>query len=552
MLRFRPNSKRLRKLADSVTDLYVFKHNSAIGEAILSDDDNEFLINLKRRYKMISPEQADPRATYCYAHVHGNEGVRCSMYGDCPICTQWDAYKQQQMEKHLWMFFLLKVLLYAFVVGVPLQVFAPQRGVVVTYFLAGTISFLYVALHEAHERETTALKTQFAELNKKIDFIAKNTCKIVGQSDCVAENACRAVQSVEPQPESHYAVGPPPENHEANRLEEALKKKASELPPRYMAQDAYTLAELERLYRRTDTRGKIRLFKSLYRQGIFPSYTIALDAATSGDASLREWMARYSTCLDYSGKKLPNGDSGCDLEDVLRNDEDVFVRAALCENPETLGLLSIGREFEQKLLACTHLERLGLVRNERLKLIDVMSVFDSEDQTLQIPLSERTELAVACATNWSVVQDSRRIKGMDFSDGCSWYETCKASRTIWQTAAKWPNDSRAPYFVFAFIDAEDKTKAEIFLTCNRDTRLAIMESCTPDDRKTLHLGRNDEDDTIRFIAYARSKQLEKGEMEDILAREKVEVALSALLENPWLGSLAQETRERLSQKQSVS
>jgi hypothetical protein len=74
-------------------------------------------------------------------------------------------------------------------------------------------------------------------------------------------------------------------------------------------------------------------------------------------------------------------------------------------------------------------------------------------------------------------------------------------------------------------------------------RVTILESCLPEDKETLRLGRGDTDWTARYIAYGRSRYMDRQEIEDVLRREKDKVAIGALLENPWQGSIARELHD---------
>src|SRR5205809_6954258 len=103
---------------------------------------------------------------------------------------------------------------------------------------------------------------------------------------------------------------------------------------RYQIIDAYTLEELRREYQASDTKGRVRLLRKLYKDRI-PPYKIVLMAVEDQNVEVRQWIARNGEHLDYqdSRDEFPNRN----LEDRLRNDPDPFVCACLRENLIVFG-----------------------------------------------------------------------------------------------------------------------------------------------------------------------------------------------------------------------
>lgn len=214
---------------------------------------------------------------------------------------------------------------------------------------------------------------------------------------------------------------------------------------RYSAIDVYTLEELWREYQASEPRGRIRLLKKLYRDDRRPPYEIAQMAVEDPHVEVRQWMARYGRSLDYREQGirfLPDvheagpeteseGGSGkkCEIEwrfperDLaarLKNDPDLFVRACLRENPEVFNAYSY-EAWREYFLEATHLERLALLRNTKIRNADelIQKIFDKDDQELGIDPEARQQLAWAYLTNAKAMSDAPR-KSYDFVSGWFW------------------------------------------------------------------------------------------------------------------------------------
>jgi len=362
-----------------------------------------------------------------------------------------------------------------------------------------------------------------------------------------------------------------------DNLDSRIRKEVHQECPRYGIQDAYTIAELIRSYERENSRGRVCLLRRMYRQRVRMPYELALRAVTDSDSSVREWMAREARDLDYSERQYPpaetekastilgpNGESltytdtvahfypDRNLYERLKRDTDPFVRAALYENHHLFfkfGMSALGGDGIEVFRECAPLERLAMMRNKELSLEFAKRILDPQDTTLCLGNEERAVLAKACLVNPKVVQNGRQSRKIfpAGADGWGNYTIQKDSEAVWKLAARWPVDSGVPSIAFKYVQTEDQVKAEIYKKCQNDfLRQTILESCLPEDEKTLTLGRGDSDPTARYIAYGRTRSMKKQEIEDALYREKVEGekwVMNGLFENPWLGSTVRELQK---------
>ncbi|MDR3577934.1 MAG: hypothetical protein P4L50_29060 [Anaerolineaceae bacterium] len=356
-----------------------------------------------------------------------------------------------------------------------------------------------------------------------------------------------------------------------------IRKQVYQDCPRYGIQDAYTIAELTRSYERENSRGRIRLLRRVYRQGVRLSYELALKAVMDSDSSVREWMARKAQDLDYSERQYHTAqaetppttqDSGREtststdtvthlypernLIERLKQDSDPFVRAALYENhylSTEFGMSAFGDGGVGVFRECAPLERLAMMRNKELSLELVKRILDPQDTTLCLENEERAVLAKACMVNPKVVRNGRLSREMFPAGADGWrnYTIRKDSEAIWELAAKWPESSGVQGLAFKYVQTEDSVKSGVFQRCkNVYLRRFILESCLPEDEGTLKLGRGDSDPTARYIAFGRTRSMKRQEIEDALQREKKEGeewVADGLLKNPWLGSIASELQK---------
>ena len=235
-------------------------------------------------------------------------------------------------------------------------------------------------------------------------------------------------------------------------------------------------------------------------------FEVALLAVEDADVEVRQWIARHGTYLDYRASRDEPTDRN--LEDRLINDPDPFVRACRQENPtvfsawSTTGWIDYFRE-------ATHLERLALMRNPEVGNPHaetlVHTIFDYEDQELDIALSARQECILAFLTNAAAVNRSRQLKVSDFIDGLSMIETREHFSHLWMLISRWPEGTgNLQAAVYRYLGAPDETKAEIYRTCPVPAwKLCILENCHEDDFQTIELGMQDADDQCRELAYTK-------------------------------------------------
>src|SRR5439155_21360076 len=111
------------------------------------------------------------------------------------------------------------------------------------------------------------------------------------------------------------------------------------------------------------------------------AYEIAVLAVADLEVEVRRWIARNGRYLDY--KNTDSGDqANSDVHDLrkrLRADPDPLVRAHLRENPDIMPLLARSGHSKRWFDESSHLERLALVRNERIEEQFVEQLFDPED-----------------------------------------------------------------------------------------------------------------------------------------------------------------------------
>ena len=243
---------------------------------------------------------------------------------------------------------------------------------------------------------------------------------------------------------------------------------------RYSAADAYILEELKRQYEYSDTKGRIRLLRKMYRRYSPPPDILALLAIEDPSTEVRQWIARFGSSLNQN------------MRDRLESDPDPFVRACLRENPRPyLYRWEIWRkEFDR----ATHLERLGLVRNPLVGAELIEPLFDPNDQQLKITMEERKELIVAFLTN---------AEALNLDQG----DRLKLGDKIWPLAFRWPVGGFTIPEIIWHVPAGDNAKADVYRSC-QDPRFreSILDHCTPDDVRTVALGLKDSDEKCRITA----------------------------------------------------
>jgi hypothetical protein len=277
--------------------------------------------------------------------------------------------------------------------------------------------------------------------------------------------------------------------------------------PRYLFPDDYTLAELQRNYQMSDTKGRIELLKNLHDQ---VPCKLELMAVEDPDVQVRQWIARYGKNLEYASY-LHRGEDGWvheklkpSLYERLKSDGDPFVRSCLLENP--------GVTFwnpEDHFLEATHLERLALMRNPDMRLADrlLKKIFDHDDTELPIEKKQREELILAFLTNDAAVTFLEEHAGLSEHSKPNYRSSVDAESLLsdlWGLAARWPTDklpAPVPELTYQYLPASDKTKAKAYEQCHAPLlRKVILQNCGKKDLETLRLGVKDADDDVASIA----------------------------------------------------
>lgn len=323
--------------------------------------------------------------------------------------------------------------------------------------------------------------------------------------------------------------------------------------PRYAITDAYTLEELRREYQGSNIEGRIGILQKLYEgnqrgEGRAP-YEIALLALDDPHVEVRRWIAKYGKYLDYSKDTLQHQN----LEERLKEDPDPFIRACLRENPTAFDPWST-EVWMNYFKEATPLERLALMRNPQVasahgeKLVE--AVFNHEDQDLGISLKERQGLVYAFLTNKEALAHLETTSKLSLAQwptedyGMNVYGAKEFLKKLWALASQWPKETKIQSVVYRFLPADDKTKADIYQTCNEPVwRHMILENCDKNDKETIQLGINDSNETSRHMAEWLNKPTQ-GTEEQTLDK------ISDKIEKKFL-SLEQELRQRLKRVETI-
>lgn len=307
---------------------------------------------------------------------------------------------------------------------------------------------------------------------------------------------------------------------------------------RYAVTDAYTLEELRREYQSSDAKGRVHLLQRLYESDQILPYEIELLAVDDPDVEVRQWIARNGKYLDYRERRYA-GDGPTyefpdrNLEDRLKNDPDLFVRASLRENLGVFG--GVGSDWMEYFREASHMERLVLVRNEGARGSLIEKIFDYEDKELGIAPKEREELAYAFLSNKMIAREweNSQLPLSQWPD--EWHGLSALSATafltrLWELASKWPKETKIQSVIYRYVPTDDETKAKIYKACDEPVwRGLILENCSAEDKGTIKLGMNDTNDECRYLAYSKVSFLEPQELVAILKGNDVD-ALKGLYE----------------------
>jgi hypothetical protein len=300
---------------------------------------------------------------------------------------------------------------------------------------------------------------------------------------------------------------------------------------RYTFTDAYILAELKGRYDAADPEARIRLLADLYKDENYqPPHEIAELAVQDPHVEVRRWIARNGRYLGYKDNNPTESTTKSDARDLrarLKIDSDPLVRAHLRENPDIMPLLVRAGYSKQWFLESSHLERLALVRNERIEEEFVEQLFNPEDTDLAITLSERFELCCAFLTNHVVIGKNAKDAGLIGDSLGSWdgsihYSARKFLRSLWLNAGKWPSGTgNLQYAVYSHVPADDETKAEVYGSCDEPVwRKAILyASDSKRDRKTFAVAIADREDDCRELAYQHLAEIDDKQLNGLIERK---------------------------------
>ena len=289
---------------------------------------------------------------------------------------------------------------------------------------------------------------------------------------------------------------------------------------RYASPDPYSLNELKSEYRECDCQRRIRLLRRVARAGGLPDEIKQL-AAEDEHGFVRQFIARFAY-LDE------------ELKTRLRADPDELVRASVWENASVYFY-----SFERwcgAFKAASHLERLAMVRNPHVSRELVEKIFDLENQELELEMDKRRELACAFLTNEPALNNGQLsymdwCERVDPHDAVGFLNLQEKDRRhfdkLWALASKWPSapiELGVRYWVYRYVGADDKTKAETYRTCgdNSALRKAILRntratvdpyggSSSTEDTATIKLGLEDKDHECRRLAAQRAAATRRDE-----------------------------------------
>jgi hypothetical protein len=261
---------------------------------------------------------------------------------------------------------------------------------------------------------------------------------------------------------------------------------------RNAAIDAYTLEELRREYRVSDTKERIQLLERLYSGERFawqPPFEIALMAVEDSSLAVRQWIARQGKSLDYreevrqvTGTQTSTREyrfPDRNLEQRLRDDPDPFVRACLYENPNVYSSLFLSPVINN-FKAATHLERLALMRNPQIGRPNdlIEKILDLDDRELGISFEQRNELVRAYLTNGDAVKRSHRaISDFPGDDGGGWFRNQKHFADLWRLASKWPEETLIRELVYEYIGVQDEAQvAPLVKNADEDALWALASN----------------------------------------------------------------------------
>jgi hypothetical protein len=191
----------------------------------------------------------------------------------------------------------------------------------------------------------------------------------------------------------------------------------------------------------------------------------------------------------------------------LRNDSEIAVRAAACENRAFLSSAVLSREQVKLLADLTHPERLALMRNPMIDGDLVEKIFDRSDTELGLSDLERAQLIYAYLSNEDKFDTRNLDTGSYQKVGIPNYDAYDMVRTnekhferMWKLALQW-NWWDLKSALYSTIPASDDLKLEGYKQNENEwVRRAIVTACKEGDIKTLTAASNDSDEYVARLA----------------------------------------------------
>jgi hypothetical protein len=299
---------------------------------------------------------------------------------------------------------------------------------------------------------------------------------------------------------------------------------------RYSVVDAYTTEELRREYEASSPRGRISLLKKFRKASL--QFEIAALAAQDPNVQVRQWFAREFNFnyLLHEREPRKEGEQPQErfqrmfsgrraLEEALKTDPDPFVRACLREN--STAFPGVRHLWQDYFMDAGPLERLGLMRNNKIPEDFVRQIFDPEDVKLGITMQDREQLARAFLSNGAKLAKAGQ---MDF-------EARTLSEDLWKLAIKWPEKSDIPATIFDEVPISpfSSFKADAYRACI-EHRLIILFNCDWQDNQIVQMALQDPDENCRLRAFEIVGGI-SGWFLEALIKRKDKVALRGLAQN---------------------
>ena len=266
---------------------------------------------------------------------------------------------------------------------------------------------------------------------------------------------------------------------------------------RYEHPDDYTSAELKLIYEHARPTARIALLRQFGKRGSLPEVLIQL-ALDDRDPRVRHALV------------LADVGWGHEAIQKLRNDPEMAVRAAACENRAFLSSAALMRDHIKLFADLNHTERLAMMRNAMIDSILAEKILDQSDMDLGLSELERAQLTYAYLSNADKF-DPRHLDAKSYEKaGIPNYDAYEMVRKnekhferMWRMAAQWDWwDLKSA--LYGTIPASDDLKLEAYVQNENEwVRRAIIRACKEGDVKTLTAASKDSDE--RIAGFAREK-----------------------------------------------